>query len=271
MLLALVVSVAAAAAPTLASPDFSTLNVSGEVARFCNEHLAQQLASRGVQVTTARQISAALGLERQKQLLGCDDAATSCMAELASALGVDGMLLGDIGRLGTKFQVNLRVAKSGDGQVFATWSRSVSREDELLPALTEAALVLAPQILAALKRQAPPGLSVGAAASTRVRTWPLVPTFIGAGLAVASAISFGLSAGAHGRLTDPSLTPGSIDEVEAVGLKTRGELTQGLALGTLVGAGISLGVSIVLYVLSGRDSPMQAVLAPWLTTLRQVQ
>ena len=160
MFLALVVTVFAGAAPTLASPDFSTLNVSNEVARFCNEHLAQQLAARGVQVTTARQISAALGLERQRQLLGCEDAANSCMAELASALGVDGMLLGDIGKLGTKFQVNLRLTKSSGGRVFATFSRSVSREDDLLEALTDAAAELAPKIFAEFRPGAPPPVTV---------------------------------------------------------------------------------------------------------------
>lgn len=273
MFLALLVAVSASAAPTLASPDFTTLNVSTEVARFCNEHLAQQLAARGVQVTTARQISAALGLERQRQLFGCDDAANSCMAELASALGVEGMLLGDIGKLGTKFQVNLRLTRSSSGRVFATFSRSVSREDDLLAALTDAAAELTPKIFAEFLPGAPAPVTAVTAPelSTRVRTWPLVPTFLAGGLAVASAVTFSLSAAAHGQLIDPKPSPGTISDEVATGLKSQGEVTQWLALGTLIGAGVSLGVNVVMYFLGGHETSVQAALGPWLDGLRQAQ
>lgn len=263
MLFALVLSVVGAA-PTLASPDFSTLNVSGEVARFCNEHLAQQLATRGVQVTTARQISAALGLERQKQLLGCGEDASSCIAELASALGVDGMVLGDLGRLGTKFQVNLRVTRSSDGKVIATWSRSVNREDDLLEALTDAAQELAPAIFSAFNRAVP-------TAPVVKRTWPLAPTLIGGGLAAVSLGSFIFAGATYGRLTDENNRPGTISPSEEAMLKSQGEVTQWISIGALIGAGVSLGVCIVMYVLSGHETPVQAALTPWLGSLGGAQ
>lgn len=255
MLLALLLSISGAATPaTLASPDFSTLNVSKEVAQFCNEHLAQQLASHGVQVTTARQISALLGLERQRQLLGCDESANSCMTELAAALGVDGMLLGDLGRLGTKIQVNLRVAKSRDGQVFATWSRTVEREEQLLAALSDAADELAPKIIGELHPTAP-----------KLHSWPLVPTLIAGGLAIASGIAWGVTAGAHSALVDPSQAPGSLSDERAGQLVVQGNTAQWIAIGSAIGVGVCLGLSVILYAL-GHEAPLQTALAPWLSS-----
>ena len=264
MIHALLLALTTGAGPTLASPEFTTLNVSAEVATFCNEHLAQNFASRGVQVTTARQITAAIGLERQKQLLGCDEAASSCIAELASALGVDGMVLGELGKLGSKYQLNLRVTKSSTGAVLATWSRAVAREDDLLDALSDAAEALAPKILAAFGKAPAPAPSV-------TRHWPLAPTLIAAGLAVASGVSFGIAAATHGRLVDPSVTAGSIADAEGLRLKTQGDVTQWLALGTVIGAGVSLGVSIVWWALSGSDTPVATALAPWLSELRSAR
>ena len=98
-----------------------------------------------------------------------------------------------------------------------------------------------------------------------------MPTFIAGGLAVASAVTFSLSAAAHGRLIDPKQPPGTISDEVAAGLKSQGEVTQGLALGTLIGAGVSLGVSVVMYFLSGHETPVQAALVPWLDGLRQAQ
>jgi hypothetical protein len=252
---ALLLSLVSQAAPTLASPEFSTLHVGADVAQFCNEHLAQQLASRGVQVTTARQVTAALGLERQRQLLGCEGSGESCLAELAAALGVDGMLLGDLAKLGSKYQVNLRVVKSNSTAVIATWSRSVSREDDLISALTDAAEELAPSIFSGLGKT-PAG-----------RHWPLAPTLVAGGLAVASAVSFGIGVATHERLVNTTLMPGTIDGSELTRLVTQGQVTQGVALGTLIGAGVSLGLSVVLYFLSGRDEPVKTALAPWLGQL----
>src|SRR5262245_45592158 len=92
---------AAAQPPQLkiASPGLSGVKVGDKEAVFFSEHLAQQLAAAGAKVTSDREISAVLGLERKRQLMGCPEGATQCMTELAGALGVDALVIGDIAKL----------------------------------------------------------------------------------------------------------------------------------------------------------------------------
>ena len=74
----LLLSTALAAAPAasadplkVAAPGLDAANMAESMRQFCSDHLAQQLALQGVRVTTPSEIGAILGLERQKQLLGC--------------------------------------------------------------------------------------------------------------------------------------------------------------------------------------------------------
>lgn len=244
-MLASALALALTATPvTLASPEFQTLNVTPEVARFCNEHLAQQLTERGVQVSTARQIAALLGVEKQKQLLGCSEDSSSCMTELASALGADGVLLGDLGRLGDRFQVNVKVLKNS-GAVVATWSRTVEKEGQLLAALSDAAEELRPKILGAW----------GRLTETR-RHWPLVPTVVAGALAVASGVTFGLAVNNHARLIDPLAPPGSLSPKDADSLQQSGDALQWTARLTAAGALAALVTSFILWRTSAEEVPV---------------
>ncbi|MDQ3263518.1 MAG: hypothetical protein M3Y59_07660 [Myxococcota bacterium] len=148
------------AAPTpppvkLAAPGFQAVQLPEDVVRFYSEHFAQQLVLQGLGVVTQQQISALVGLERQKQLVGCSD--ESCMAELAGALGVDAMITGSIGKLGAAYQVNVSIISAKDGQVLSAHSRKLRSEEEVLDELTAAARQMGPQVLARLQR--PPGAS----------------------------------------------------------------------------------------------------------------
>src|SRR5689334_3557653 len=98
----------------LAAPGLTGLNTSEEEVAFYTEHLASQLTLRGLQVTTAKQISTLLGLEKQRELMGCKDAASSCMAELASALGVEGLVTGSVGKFETSYRINVSVVATSD-------------------------------------------------------------------------------------------------------------------------------------------------------------
>ena len=55
------------------------------VIQAINEFLAGAIRDQGFEVLTSSDMVAVLGIERQRQLLGCAD--TSCMAELGGALG----------------------------------------------------------------------------------------------------------------------------------------------------------------------------------------
>lgn len=70
------------------------------------EALVGDLRKRpGVSVMSDADMTAILGLERQKQMLGCAD--ESCLAELGGALGVDRLITGSVGRIGGTLVVNI--------------------------------------------------------------------------------------------------------------------------------------------------------------------
>src|SRR5262249_52708217 len=130
----------------LALAPLSRINVPPELVTFTTEHLAEELRSRGFRVTTSEDIATILGMERQKQLLGCVDSGSSCLMELANALGVDAVVAGQFGKLGGPYQLDLRVLAARDGVRLAGWSSSLADEAHLLPALKKAGDALASQL-----------------------------------------------------------------------------------------------------------------------------
>src|SRR5581483_5052449 len=89
-----------AAAPTkkIAVPDWKGVNLSDELSRYYASEVARALRAEGFDVVAARDITMLLGLERQKQLLGCSGEST-CIAELGAALGCNAVLMADLARL----------------------------------------------------------------------------------------------------------------------------------------------------------------------------
>ncbi len=72
------------------------------------EALTTEVGSRGFfQVISQKDIQTMLGMERQKQLLGCSDESNSCLAELSGALGARFVLSGSVARLGDAYQLTL--------------------------------------------------------------------------------------------------------------------------------------------------------------------
>lgn len=71
-----------------------------------SEALAGELRKRrGLSVMSESDIAALLGMEKTKEMLGCTDA--GCIAEVGGALGVDRVIHGSIGRVGSSLLVNL--------------------------------------------------------------------------------------------------------------------------------------------------------------------
>lgn len=154
MLLTLVAAATLAATPVkLAAPGLTYVGVDEKSGVFFLDFLAQQLRGHGLEVTTQSQIAAVLGLERQKQLLGCTEESSSCLAELAGALGVDGVLSGSLARTGRgTYVINLNVVGATDGTNLASGSTRVGSDDELLDWLTTAAREMAPLIVSRVRK-----------------------------------------------------------------------------------------------------------------------
>lgn len=145
MFIEALLATAVAAAPFKAAS--SGVTVSGlpaERQEFYSEFVAQQMTVSGVNVVTPRQVASLLGMERQRQLLGCSTDQTSCIAEIASALGVDGLVQGEAAKLDSGgFQVSLKVLWSRDGRPLTVFSGRASDEGALLDLMSKGAQLMA--------------------------------------------------------------------------------------------------------------------------------
>lgn len=247
MFAALVV-LTALASPRAAVPNLAVIGLDAKYGEFLTEHLAAAVRESGVQTVTSREIGAVLGLERQRQLLGCTESG-SCMAELAAALGSDDVVLGDIAQLdrGT-YQVNLKVVEAGSGQVIATRRGRVTGEAALLDALSRAGYELGRLL---------PGNTLTVTRSF-ART-PLRGLGIGLGaaglVAIAVGVGFSFSAlDAHQALTKREL---SLDQAQT--LVAQGKLGQSAGLAALVGGGVALAAGLILFFVRD-DTPLLTVL-----------
>lgn len=210
-------SIAAAPGPIkLAAPGFSSVQIPEDVGRFYSEHFAEQMRAAGFEVTTAQQISTLLGFERQKALMACSDA--GCAVELANALGVDGLITGQIGKFGPSYQVNVLVISALDGTTLASHSGRVKAEDAVLEELERAAREMAPDIARKLGKAsaAPDAPKVSA---LEPKDSPIAPSSAAGGT--------------------PALAP--------AGPKPSGSL-RGWALPTAIGGGVALVLSGLLAV-----------------------
>ena len=146
----------------LAAPAFSGVNVDEKVASFFSEHFAGALVRRGVLVLTPSEINAMIGLERSKQLAGCAEDASSCVAELSNALGVDGLVVGTVAKFGSTLQTNIKVFASNSGTSIKAMSVKATGEEAFLEALAKEAAAVAPDLLQRMGRAAAPTLEVDA-------------------------------------------------------------------------------------------------------------
>lgn len=115
-----------------------------ETAQLLGDALAGELRRRaGVSVLTQSDVSALLGVEKTRQMLGCAEA--GCMAEIGGALGADRVVHGSLGRVGGSLVVNLSALDPRRAAAAASVSERLrGAQDEAfldaLPALADALL-----------------------------------------------------------------------------------------------------------------------------------
>ena len=248
-MLGLTLMVALTAAPLkVGVPEFRGVNVSDQTISFYSEHFAQNLRTNGLTVVTSREIAAIIGMERQKQLLGCDEG-NSCLAELANALGADAIVLGDLGRFGNTFQANVKVLSASNGQVLAMGSQRVDGEVKVLDALAQLGRALSRAVFEES------GRARTALARPSLRSWAWVPLVSGGLLAGGGAMLFGLARADHAALTGMGEP---LSDAAAIALRDGGFAKQtagvvGMAVGV---AGLGLGLAFLLL-----GAPVEAVVA----------
>ncbi|MBK7863620.1 MAG: hypothetical protein IPJ65_34440 [Archangiaceae bacterium] len=103
------------------------------VAEALGASITREVNLRGYfQATSIKELQTLLGIERQRQLLGCSDAAAqSCMAELADAIGARFVLSGSLTRLGDAFQLSLQTIDTTRAQPIGRSVR-IARDPQVL-------------------------------------------------------------------------------------------------------------------------------------------
>jgi len=254
----LVVMLMAAGVPKVASPAWNVVDVKPELAAFYAEQLAQALRAEGLTVTTASDMATLLGAERQRELLGCSNG-SSCLVELANALGCDATLTVNLARLGSSFRGLAKLMSSRDGSILSSVKIDAANEADLSDKLEAAAKALAGPLKKTVDPVAPV-LGVTAPVAARpARVAPKawwVPGTLGVVAVGAGALLIGLAAGKFNdlnRVTDSTLAAGFAGEGST--LQTAGWI--------LAGAGLAaVAASVAWLVLGSTEVQPQLTLAP---------
>ncbi len=232
----LVAVVVLAAAPRVAVLDFQGVNVDKELLSFCTTTFATRLAEGdALLVTTSADLSNALGLERQRQLLGCSPEGGACMAELAGALGVSAIAAGSLAKLGDRYQLTLRSTDASGRPVVALTDDGV--EAQLPDMLMRASAALRRGLLGGLRSEGGVASSARGAPSPA----PVVLAAIGGGLALTGAVLWAIAGGTYGQLVDPR-APSQFDDAEAARRAAGAKALQVGAL-SLLAAGVAAGIA----------------------------
>jgi len=139
LLLTLALSAGAAEGPTAAKQRLAVLKitaqgVSPDVAETLTQVVTEQAGrTPGFSAISQAELGSLLGVERQKQLLGCGD--QSCLAEIGGALGARLVLSGTLGRVGESYVLQLQLLDTQKAQIRARESRTITGpQSELLAA-----------------------------------------------------------------------------------------------------------------------------------------
>ena len=165
--------IAAAATTAQAAPKtkvavMEVKNVQGVAegtAMILTDIVVSEIARHGLDVVSKSDITAIVGFEKQKAMLGCSDD-SSCLAEIGGALGVDFMLTGQVGQIGSRFRLSLILVDVKKGKVAA---RAADFCDKNEDALANAAQARVKEIIAAMQVA-----SVERAAAAAGRAAPVV-------------------------------------------------------------------------------------------------
>jgi hypothetical protein len=112
-------------------------------------------AGPGLKVTSASAISAMIGLERQRELLGCNSD-RECLSELVGALGPKVIVSGTVVKVGSKLSVSVRAAATSDGHTLFGDEAVVSGEDDVVAWLKAGAQEMAGRLMGRHSTGAPP-------------------------------------------------------------------------------------------------------------------
>lgn len=194
-------------------------------------------------------VQAVLGLERQKQILGCSEE-TGCLAELSAALGAPWIVTGTLARLGKSIRIDLKLIRTRDGSAAWRDGRDTTDESAVFSVLT----AMVKDLMATVDLQPARGSGPGGAlaASTRgplIAPWVLVG--VGGVAAIVGAVLSGVAASDWSRLQDVDWRGRTSWDVV---LATSNSYNQNVKLGpTVIGVGLAAAAGGLLWNILGRS------------------
>lgn len=224
-------------------------------AELLSEAMVTEAARSGAfSISSMSEIRAALGAERQRQLLGCNET-SSCISELGGALGARYLLTGTLGTLGKTVRFDVRLVDTNDP------SKSVRAAREVAGDEGDFSYALRTAVREVLQAIAPEGVTLPAVPSVRdssplrVATWVVGGT--GLALLAAGAVTGGLTMTSYDA-TRAASNAGDVAAYDALANQTRGRAA---VTDVLLGAGVACaGTAVVLFFVS--RAPVQVAVAP---------
>lgn len=206
--------------------------------------VATEAARHPVQVISSADIASLLGLERQKQLLGCGD--DSCVAELSGALGADWLLTSEVSQVGEVWLLNLTLLDAKGARGATRITRQVAAAGALVDVVPEAVRAALAPVLPA---------SHAASSPQRAAGW-----LVGAGglALVAGGVTFGVLAQSSQREAVALAATQDVANLPAFEAARSTRTTRAIAADVLYAAGaVALGVG--LFLVLGADTGAPAV------------
>lgn len=191
-----------------------------------------------LKVTGRSDVSMLLGLEAQKQALGCD-ADVACLAELAGALGVQFVASADVGLIGETRVVALKVLEVASATSIARVRRTLPAAGDLVAAIdgvagdAESAIL---QHLAGRASAKAPGLSP-------LKLGGIAGLVVGAGLGVAAGL---LALGTRNAVADLGLNPRPGADVTRKMAEINAQADLATVLGVAAGVAGAVGLGLVV-------------------------
>jgi hypothetical protein len=230
-------------APSLAAPGFTALGVPKDRAQYYSDHLAQLLTLRGLRVLTAGDVRQLLGMERDRELMGCNEGA-SCIAELANALGTDGIVTGTVASVGGALHLDVRILATDGSRVLAAFSKQADDEKQLLDSLDAAAAAMAPAVFTALGKEVPAAAPVVSSSSSP--PWPAIGVLVAGGaLAVGASVMTYTTVTTYGAAVADYRAAPTQQSDNGAQLSWMSPLSDGLWVAAVVAAGAGVALLVV--------------------------
>ena len=267
-----------AAPPTnsLALVQWQSVGIEQKKVDFYSDYFAEAVGNGGrLKVATPSAIAAILGVERQKQLLGCAEDSESCLAELAGAMGTYGVISGTLAKVGSGYAVTIKVIRSADGQTLVSYSGRPVDEDGMLDFLSRSAWDLRFKITGVEEREPLPVVRTGEPTNAVVprvavvvpqapgkdrRVFAVIPAAIGVGAGIASAILLVKSRGIYNQLHQGDT--GFTTRESAQSAADSGNIYRGVGIGLAVTAAVGFVAAIVL-VIEGENAAGSTQIGAW--------